>query len=48
MINSSTKNKLIEMHLSAMADAFVLQENDPSIKEVSFEDRFGMETVTSI
>ena len=42
MINSSTKNKLIEMHLSAMADAFVLQESDPSMKEVSFDDRFGM------
>lgn len=28
MINSSAKNKLIEMHLTAMADAFVLQENN--------------------
>jgi len=42
MINTSTKNKLIEMRLSAMADAFVLQENDPAMKEVSFEDCFGM------
>ena len=42
MMNTSTKNKLIEMHLSAMADAFVLQENDPSMKGASFEDRFGM------
>ena len=42
MINTSTKNKLIEMHLSAMADAFVLQEGDPSMKEVAFEERFGM------
>ena len=42
MINTSTKNKLIEMHLSAMADAFVLQEGDPSLKEVAFEERFGM------
>jgi len=42
MINTSTKNKLIEMHLSAMADAFVLQEGDPSMKDVAFEERFGM------
>ncbi len=42
MINTSTKNKLIEMHLSAMADAFVLQEGDPSMKDVAFEKRFGM------
>ncbi|ETP72933.1 DNA replication protein [Lachnospiraceae bacterium JC7] len=42
MISTSTKNKLIEMHLSAMADAFILQEGDPTMKEVAFEDRFGM------
>jgi len=42
MINESTKNKLIEMHLSAMADAFILQGNDPSMKDVPFEDRFGL------
>ena len=42
MIESSTKNKLIEMHLTAMADAYVLQENDPSMKDVDFSERFGM------
>ena len=42
MINNSTKNKLIEMRLSAMADAFILQESDPSMKDISFDDRFGM------
>ena len=42
MISTSTKNKLIEMHLSAMADAFVIQESDPAMKEVAFEDRLGM------
>ena len=42
MINESTINKLIEMHLTAMADAFRIQQNDKSMKEVSFEDRFGM------
>ena len=30
------------MHLSAMADAFVIQESDPAMKEVAFEDPFGM------
>ena len=42
MINESTINKLIEMHLTAMADAFRIQQSDKSMKEVSFEDRFGM------
>lgn len=42
MINESTSNKLIEMHLTAMADAFRIQLDDKSMKEVSFEDRFGM------
>lgn len=30
------------MHLTAMADAFRIQLDDKSMKEVSFEDRFGM------
>ena len=42
MINESTTNKLIEMHLTAMADAFRIQMDDKTMKEVSFEDRFGM------
>ena len=42
MINESTSNKLIEMHLTAMADAFRIQLDDKSMKEVSFEDRFGV------
>ena len=28
MINESTINKLIEMHLTAMADAFRIQQSD--------------------
>ena len=35
-------DKLIEMHLTAMADAFRIQMDDPAMKEVPFEDRFGM------
>ena len=42
MINQSTIDKLIEMRLSSIADAFRIQMNDTAMKEVSFEDRFGM------
>ena len=42
MTNQSTIDKLIEMRLTAMADAFRIQMNDPARKEVPFEDRFGM------
>lgn len=42
MTNKSTVNKLLEMHLSAMADAFITQKDDPRMRDVPFEDRFGM------
>ena len=42
MTNQSTIDKLIEMRLTAMADAFLIQMDDPAMKEVPFEDRFGM------
>ena len=42
MINKSTTDKLIEMRLTAMADAFRNQTNEPKFKDVPFEDRFGM------
>ena len=42
MLNNTTIDKLIEMHLTPMADAFRIQMNDASMKEISFEDRFGM------
>ena len=42
MINQSTIDKLIEMRLTAMSDSFRNQMNDPRMKEVPFEDRFGM------
>ena len=41
MINQSTIDKLIEMRLTAMANALRIQMNDTSMKEVSFEDRLG-------
>ena len=42
MTNQSTIDKLIEMRLSSMTDAFRIQMNDSAMKEVPFEDRFGM------
>ena len=42
MTNESTINKLIEMRLTTMADMFRIQKDDTSMKEVPFEDRFGM------
>ena len=42
MTNQSTIDKLIEMRLTAMADAFRIQMDDSAMKEVPFEDRFGM------
>ena len=42
MINQSTIDKLIEMRLTAMADAFRIQMDDKTMKEVPFEDRFGL------
>lgn len=42
MTNESTINKLIEMRLTAMADSFRIQKDDASMKDVPFDDRFGM------
>ncbi|MDD5604159.1 MAG: ATP-binding protein, partial [Eubacteriales bacterium] len=42
MINQSTINKLIEMRLTAMSDAFRNQMNDNKLRDIPFEDRFGM------
>ena len=42
MTNQSTIDKLIEMRLTTLADAFRNQLDDPKFREVPFEDRFGM------
>ena len=42
MTNQSTIDKLIEMRLTSMAAAFRIQLDDATMKEVPFEDRFGM------
>lgn len=42
MINETTINKLIEMRLTAMADAYRNQIQDTSFDAFSFEDRIGL------
>lgn len=42
MTNQATIDKLIEMRLTSMVDAFRVQEEVLSMKEISFEDRFGL------
>ena len=42
MTNQSTIDKLIEMRLTSMSDAFITQMEDPKMKDLSFEDRFGL------
>lgn len=42
MTNESTINKLIEMRLTSMAGAFRIQKDDSSMKDVPFDDSFGM------
>ena len=42
MTNQVTVDKLIEMRLSAMSDAFLIQLNDSKMKDMPFTDRFGM------
>lgn len=42
MTNQNTIDKLIEMRLTTMADSFRIQLDDPAMKDVPFDDRFGM------
>jgi len=42
VINQCTTDKLIEMRLTAMADAFRIQMNDAKMRDTPFEDRFGL------
>ncbi len=42
MTNQVTVDKLLEMRLSAMLDAFLIQMSDVQMQEVPFEDCFGM------
>ena len=42
MTNESTINKLIEMRMSAMADALRIQQKDSSLNDYSFDERLGL------
>lgn len=42
MTNEATINKLIEMRLTTLADAYHTQLSDASMQEMPFEDRFGL------
>ena len=42
MTNQSTLDKLLEMRLPSMAEAFRTQMDAPRMKDVPFENRFGM------
>ena len=42
MTKQSTINKLVEMRMSAMANAFYQQTQDSTMRDIPFEDRFGM------
>ena len=42
MTIQSTTDKLIDMRLTSMADAFSIQNSAPKMKDVPFEDRFVM------
>ena len=42
MITQSTVDKLIEMRLTTMCDAFITQQDDPKMRGIPFEDRFAM------
>lgn len=42
MTNEATINKLIEMRLTTLADAYRMQISDASMQEIPFEDRFGL------
>ena len=41
MTNESTLNKLIEMHFTALANAYRTQLNDNTFQNLSFEERLG-------
>lgn len=42
MLNQATINEMREMHLSAMADAYQIQIEDPKMKDLSFDERLGI------
>ena len=47
MLSNETVRKLLEIHLSIMAEAFSAQLEDAQFQAVSFEDRFAMADISS-
>jgi DNA replication protein DnaC len=42
MIEQTTIDKLIEMRLTAMANALIIQAEDHKVKDLTFSERLGM------
>ena len=42
MLNNATIDTLITMNLKIMADAYIVQEQDPSYRDIEFSDRLAM------
>ena len=42
MLNQPTYDKLVKMRMSAMADAYRQQTEDPTVANLSFDERFTM------
>ena len=42
MTTQSTIDKLMELHLTCMSNAFITQLNDHKMKDIPFEERFAM------
>ena len=42
MLNQPTYDKLVKMRMSAMADAYRQQTEDPTVANLSFDERFAM------
>lgn len=42
MLNQPTYDKLVKMRMNAMADAYRRQTEDPTVSNLSFDERFAM------
>ena len=42
MLTEQTMKKLVALRLTTMADAWEAQQRDPSLQDLSFDDRFGL------
>ena len=42
MLNNATIDKLLNMRLKVMADSYIVQEQDPSYRDMDFSERLAM------